>query len=164
MNISLHISGAGLAIEKKYEQGPEGGFANRAYLCPAGKLTIGYGHVIVSAGDYMRTAEINEDTACTLLANDNLVAENAVKRYVTVALNQYEFDALTALTFNIGEGNFATSTLVKKLNAGDKRGAADEFLVWDKFHDPHTNLLRVAPGLAARRAEERTLFLEEDNA
>ena len=161
MNDSLHIADAGLGIEKKYEQGPHGGFASKMYHCPAGKPTIGWGHVILSTGDYMVTATIDETTADKLLVQDNLVAENTTKRDVKVTLSQQEFDALVCLIFNIGESNFSTSTLLKKLNTGDRYGAADEFLVWDKYHDPDNGILRVAPGLAARRAEERALFLSK---
>ncbi len=51
---------------------------------------------------------------------------------VAVPLTQNQFDALVSLIYNIGEGNFASSTLLKMLNAGNYRGAADQFLVWDK--------------------------------
>jgi lysozyme len=159
MNNSLHISDAGLAIEKKYSQGPDGGFAKKVYYRPGGDLIIGYGHVIVSSGDYMRTAEIDEATACALLARDNAVAESAVKRGVTVKLCQCEFDALTAFAFHIGGKKFAASTVLKKLNSGDKLGAANGFLAWGKYQAQNTSALHGTSEWASRCTEVRALFL-----
>lgn len=174
MNDTLHISQTGLAIEKRYEKGPSAisphGFATKMYLCDAGKPTIGWGHVITAAGDYMHTVEIDEVTADRLLAQDNERFEVGIKRLVKVELTQNEFDALVSLTLNIGlgkadgvPGDFADSTLLRKLNAGDKRGAADEFFKWNKYRDPKCGCLKVAAGLAARRADERALFLGAKN-
>jgi lysozyme len=165
LNDHLHISESGLAIEREYEKGPPNisphGFATKKYLCDAGKPTIGWGHVITSTGDYMHTCTIDETTADKLLAQDNLVWERCIKRLVKVELTQNEFDALCCLLHNIGEPNFANSTLLKKLNANDKCGAADEFPKWNKFSNPKTNQLEVAAGLVRRRAQERALFLGE---
>jgi lysozyme len=170
LNDSLYISEAGLALEKKYEKGPPAispqGFATRAYKCDAGHWTTGWGHRITAAGDYMLSAAIDAVTADKLLALDNLRFELGIKQLVTVALTQNEFDALVSLTLNIGlgkadgvPGDFADSTLLRKLNAGDKRGAADEFLKWNKYRDPKCGCLKVAAGLKARREDERALFL-----
>jgi hypothetical protein len=60
---------------------------------------------------------------------------------------------MVSLCFNIGPGAFAGSTLVKRFNAGDEPGAADAFLMWRKAGG------KVLPGLEARRAAERKLFL-----
>ncbi|WP_076593988.1 lysozyme [Herminiimonas arsenitoxidans] len=174
MNDHLRISPAGLAVEKRYEKGPPKispqGFAKRKYLCDAGKPTIGWGHVILSTGDYMHNVEIDEITADKLLAQDNLRFENGIKRLVKVELTQNEFDALVSLTLNIGlgkadgvPGDFADSTLLRKLNAGDKKGAANEFPRWNKYRDPSCGCLKVARGLVARREDERALFLGVKN-
>ncbi|TCS38506.1 lysozyme [Paucimonas lemoignei] len=162
MNDQLHISEAGLAIEKKYEKGPPAisprGFATRMYFCDAGKPTIGWGHVIKSKTDRLMTCTINEAEADQLLRQDNLDSENAIKRLVKVELKQCEFDALCSLVLNIGATNFANSTLLRKLNASDRRGAADEFPRWNKYRDPKCGCLRVAKGLELRREDERALF------
>jgi lysozyme len=174
LNDHLHISEAGLAIEKKYEKGPPAispkGFATKAYKCDAGHWTIGWGHRIKSAGDYMLMAVIDEVTADKLLSQDNVDAENAIKRLVEVELKQCEFDALCSLVLNIGAGkadgvpgDFADSTLLRKLNAGDKRGAAAEILKWNKYRDPKCGCLRVAKGLDLRREDEYALFLGAKN-
>jgi lysozyme len=174
LNETLHISPAGLAIEKRYEKGPPEisphGFACKAYKCIAGYWTNGWGHRIMAAGDYMLTTTIDEATAEKLLRSDNWSAENSIKRLVKVELTQNEFDALVSLVLNIGAGkadgvpgDFADSTLLRKLNAGDKRGAADEFLKWNKYRDPKCGCLKVAQGLVLRREDERALFLGVKN-
>lgn len=173
MNETLHTSAAGLALQKRYEKGPPAtspaGFAPKMYLCPAGKPTIGWGHVITKSDKYLLDATIDEHGAEVLLRDDNAAFENGIKRLVKVALIQCEFDALVVLTMNIGlgkadgiAGDFADSTLLKKLNTGDKRGAADEILKWNKFRDPKCGCLRVSKGLTKRRADERALFLGAD--
>lgn len=77
--------------------------------------------------------------------------EAIVSRVVTVDLNQNEYDALVSFNYNVGK--LPSSTLLKKLNKGDRAGAAKEFLVWDKFGG------KSSPGLASRRASEMGLFL-----
>jgi len=91
-------------------------------------------------------------------AHDYLVAslhqyEKAVNEAVTVPLEQNEFDALVSLCFNIGAANLKHSTVVKKLNAGDREGAAHAFLMWDKANH------HVLAGLHRRREDESHLFL-----
>lgn len=116
-----------------------------------GTLTIGWGHtkgVVVGQ-------TITEDEAERLLAEDTNDAVEAVERYVTVPLNPYEKAALVSLVFNIGAGNFRKSTLLKKLNAGDRIGAAGEFAKWRKSKG------KVLRGLIRRRELERELFLRQ---
>jgi lysozyme len=174
MNDNLHISPAGLALQKRYERGPAAtspnGFAPRMYVCPAGKPTIGWGHVITQFDAYLRNQVIDEATADRILTQDNLQREVELKRLVKVPLTQNEFDALLCLVLNIGvgkadgvAGDFADSTLLRKLNANDKRGAADEFPKWDKYRDPTCGCLKVSEGLHRRRLDERALFLGAAN-
>lgn len=117
--------------------------------------TIGVGHTSaagapkVSKGMTITEAECDE-----ILSRDLATFEKAVSRLVTVPLNQNQFDALVSFTFNVGAGNLGKSTLLKKLNAGDYRGAADQFAVWNKAAG------KVMSGLTRRRAEERALFLK----
>lgn len=79
-----------------------------------------------------------------LLADADRHAQ-AVKRCAPVPMYQYEFDAYTSLTYNIGESAFCRSTLAKKLNAGDYAGACREILRWDKFKG------KTLSGLTKRR-------------
>ena len=118
----------------------------KAYVCPAGVLTIGYGHTRgVKPGE-----EINELQAEIYLKEDVEACEIQLN-YLTLPINQHQFDALCSFIFNLGIGNFMQSTLLKKLKAGDKT-AADEILRWDKSGG------KVLPGLTARRKAEYDLF------
>ena len=98
--------------------------------------------------------KINKKIAQQYFEEDTNWAVNAVNNLVKVGLNQNQFDALVSLVFNIGETNFRNSTLLRKLNAGDYEGAADEFPRW-KYQNK-----KVLRGLVRRRAEEMELFLE----
>ena len=140
------ISQAGINLIKKYE-----GFRADSYKCPAGKDTIGYGHLIRDGENYTK---ITEQEGEELLRTDVDFAEKAVKRYVKVNLNQNQYDALVNFVYNLGEGNFSRSTLLKKLNASDYDGAGDEILRWNKANG------KVLNGLVKRRTEERELFLK----
>jgi lysozyme len=88
-----------------------------------------------------------------LLALDILRFQNGVLKLVTYPINGNQFDALVDFSFNLGLGNLGSSTLLKKLNAGDVKGASEEFLRWDKAGG------KVLAGLTRRRKAERDLFL-----
>lgn len=137
------LGAAGLALIKRFE-----GFAAKAYLCPAGVWTIGYGHTKgVKAGDTCTEAEAEQ-----FLRDDAGSAERPVKSLVRVPLNQNQFDALVSFTFNLGGGNLASSTLLRKLNSADYIGAALEFPRWNKAGG------KVLQGLVRRRKAEADLF------
>ncbi|QTD45487.1 glycoside hydrolase family protein [Ottowia testudinis] len=140
----MKLSQDGLNMVKKYE-----GLFTKAYVCPAGVLTIGYGHTGAGVKPGQR---ITEAQAEQLLRQDMGKFEAAVQRQVKVPLTQGQFDALTSFTFNCGEGALKNSTLLKKLNAGDYAGAQAEFHKWNKGGG------RVLPGLVKRRAEEAQMF------
>ena len=126
----------------------EGIYLN-CYRDPVGIPTIGIGHVGCTMGQ-----QITIDRAYELLRQDAKIAENAVWSSVTYPFNDFMEDAMISIAFNIGANGFATSTLVKKLNAGDVQGAANEFLRW-KYAGG-----RVLAGLLRRRQAERVLFLQ----
>lgn len=121
-----------------------------SYRDQGGILTIGVGHT---------GPDVREDQVCTYdqamewLAKDIENAENVVNKYAPSGLAQWEFDALVSLAFNIGWGNFQHSTVLAKLNAGDKQGAADSFKMWNKAGG------QISNGLVKRRAVERSMFL-----
>ena len=126
-----------------------------SYKCPAGVWTIGIGSTRYADGSAVKQGQtlLNKQTALDLLANTIAPFEHAVNA-VGVALNQNQFDALVSLCYNIGAGNFASSTLVKLLKSGaDKTEIADQFLRWDKANG------KPLVGLTYRRMIERTLFL-----
>lgn len=144
---------------KPFEAGPHGGFARVAYFCPAGKQTVGWGHVI--RGNERIQTPLSEADAEALLHRDLMQAYEAVLNRVEVPLTDAMLAALTSFTFNLGANALAASTLLKKLNAGDYRGAADELPRWNKARDPKTGQVRPLAGLTRRRKAERTLFLRE---
>lgn len=115
-----------------------------------GTLTIGYGH---TGPDVFAGKTITEDEADALLRKDTATAETAVDRRVKVTLNPYQKAALVSFTFNLGEGNLNRSTLLRKLNAGDYLGAANEFPRW-RFSKG-----QELKGLVRRREAERAMFL-----
>jgi lysozyme len=125
-----------------------------AYRDSVNVLTIGIGHTSaagppkVTAGMKITAAESDE-----ILSRDLAKFEAAVNKAVKIDLSQNEFDALVSLAFNIGGGAFAKSTLVRKLNAGDRAGAAAAFLSWNKAGG------KTLPGLTTRRKAEWAQFL-----
>ncbi|MDS9989505.1 lysozyme, partial [Xylella fastidiosa] len=126
-----------------------------SYTCPGGVLTIGYGETGNHVVPGLRLT--NEQEADAMLrARLAKEFEPAVRRYVRVPLKQHQFDALVSLSFNIGAGAFHRSTLLRKLNAGDVAGAAQQFHVWKWAGG------RVQSGLIIRRATERALFEGSD--
>lgn len=118
-----------------------------------GKPAIGYGINLTEAQAAQYAGRtITEAEATEMLRNHLKSVEDFVNRTVTHPLTQNQFDAVCSLVYNIGVGNFRSSTLLKKLNAGDVTGAADEFAKWNQAGG------RVLAGLVARRGQERALF------
>jgi len=138
------INDRGRAIVKEAE-----GLSLSAYRCPAGVLTIGYGHT-----EGVRERDrITLHQAEVLLEYDLSEAEAAVTKLAPKATGP-QFSACVSLAFNIGIGRFEKSTLLKELNAGRIQNAAAEFMKWTHAAG------KVMPGLVKRRAAERALFLE----
>lgn len=143
-----------------------------AYLCPAGVWTIGWGHALVDGGAQLKGPEnkararqlypggITREQAETLLRADLIPRAASVSSLVKVAVSDRQFGALIALVFNIGAANLGASTLLRKLNAGDAAGAADQFLAWDKARV--NGVLQPLAGLTRRRKAERAMFLGQD--
>ena len=141
----MKTSNVGIELIKKYE-----GCVLKAYKCPSGVWTIGYGHTNgVKSG-----MQITKAQALDYLKQDLSIYEKAVTKYVKVPLNQNQFDALVSFSFNCGAGALKTSTLLQKLNSSNYNGAANEFLKWNKSNG------KVLNGLVRRREEEKELFLK----
>ena len=134
----------GLELIKEFE-----GLRLKAYLCSAKVWTIGYGHTKgVKKGD-----TCTQEEADAFLVADVKWVLTAVERTVKVPLTSGQRAAVNSFIFNCGAGAFRTSTLLRKLNAGDYKGAADEFPRWNKAGG------KVIKGLVRRRAAERKVFL-----
>jgi lysozyme len=127
------------------------GLALKAYRCPAGVLTIGYGH---TGSDVYEGQEITKDEALDLLADDLRKHFDAIKRMITVEVTENQCVALLSFAFNVGATNFQRSSVRKNLNRGAPLQAAESFLLWNRAGG------KVLPGLTRRRNAERRLFLK----
>lgn len=135
---------AGLSIIKRFE-----GLRLKAYKCPAGIWTIGYG----STGKHVHEGMvITEEQADKLLRSDVRTAESAVTRGVNVDLNENEFSALTSFVFNIGGNAFWRSNMRALINRNDMKSASLEFARWNRSKGT------VLAGLIERRKAEAALF------
>lgn len=158
-NKSLKTNAEGLKLVRKSE-----GFYSKPYIDPVGIPTIGYGTIQYPDGRRvtMKDAPITEKQAEEYLAFEAKEKEDAVKKLVKVPLNENQFSALVSFSYNVGTGALGDSTLLKKLNAGDYDGAANEFGRWNKgtVKNPKTgqNEKVELKGLTTRRAAERKLF------
>jgi lysozyme len=139
----MKTSDNGIELIKRFE-----GLRLKAYLCPAGKPTIGYGHTEgVKPGQ-----TITEEEAEQLLREDLIVVENEINKH-NLDINQNQFDALASFVYNVGVGNFRTSTLLKKIKADpNDKTIANEFKRW-----VYSNGKKL-PGLVKRREEEAKLY------
>lgn len=143
-----HVSPAGLALIKGFES-----FSARQYICPAGRPTIGYGHVVRASDNFPRT--ISPAQAEALLQAD-LAPIEIYLNAIFPGLTQSQFDALASFCFNVGLGAFEGSRLFKCLKARDFAGAAAQFPRW--VHSGGNVLL----GLVRRREAEHSLFLTSE--
>lgn len=148
-SIALVIGAIGGALIQSSE-----GKVNRAYRDPVGIWTICYGHT----GPEVVPGLVWSDAKCEQVFLQDVAKHQAVlvgpRSCVGASLQPRtnRLDAVTSLTFNIGNDRLCKSTLARKLRAGDYAGAAREFPKW-KYADG-----RVLPGLVTRRAKEQALF------
>ncbi|QCO05435.1 lysozyme [Azospirillum argentinense] len=145
--IPREIHDDALALVRHFE-----GLYLKAYLCPAGVPTIGYGH---TAGVRMGQT-INGLQAEVFLRADMADAAAQVDRLVTVPLTDQQRGALASFVFNLGAGALRDSTLLRLLNQRDYAGAAKEFPKW-VYATVNGKKVQL-DGLKKRRAAERELF------
>lgn len=138
----MKISNNCVSLVKQFE-----GFEAKAYKCPAGVWTIGYGHTLnVRPNDV-----VTEPKASTLLEEELQDYAAKVAKIVPNA-SQNQFDALVSFAYNVGTGALSGSTLLKKHNAGEYLEAQEQFLKWDKAAG------KVLAGLVKRRNHEAALY------
>ncbi len=143
----MKTSEQGKSLIKKFE-----GCELKAYQCSANVWTIGYGH----------TQGIKEGDSCTQEDADRMLAEDLeefegyVQEAVKVPLEQHEFDALVAWTYNLGPSNLRSSTMLKRLNDSQFDQVPSEMQRWNKAGG------KVLDGLIRRREAESLLFTNED--
>ena len=145
----MQISENGLSMIRQWE-----GCELAAYQDGGGVWTIGYGTTRYDEGEPVEEGDTcTQEQASSWLADDAVsIAQDPVNSLARVALSQNQFDALCDFTYNLGQGNLASSTLLSKLNAGDYAGAQAQFPAW--------NLVAGQPsqGLTNRRNAEANLF------
>lgn len=121
----------------------------KAYKDTKGIWTIGVGHTAAAGEPRPRAGmTITAAESDAILERDLANVEKAVNAAIKVPMTQNQFDAMVSLAFNIGNGGFAKSTVVKRLNAGDVAGAGEAFLLWNKPKE-----------IIGRRKQERAQFL-----
>jgi lysozyme len=162
------VCSAAVELVRKYEGIPDGDPATvniDPYLDPVNIWTIGWGHAIRYGGRFLKGAAdrpvvkslypagITLDQAQLMLQGDLVDSGRDVLSVLAVPVTDNQFGALASFTFNLGLGNLQSSTLLKKLNARDYTGAAEEFPRWVKADG------KVLAGLVKRRSAERELFL-----
>ena len=140
----MRIGSDGLNLIKQFE-----GLSLKAYKCPAGVWTIGYG----STKGVKQGMVITERQAVERLKQDVRVAEVALNK-LGVNFAQNQFDALCSFIFNLGAGAFATSTLKKRILAqADDEAICAEIVKW------HNAGGKPLTGLKRRRVAEANLFI-----
>ncbi|VVT52211.1 Phage-related lysozyme (muraminidase) [Kosakonia radicincitans] len=145
----MQISNKGITLIKQFE-----GLRLDAYQDSVGVWTIGYGWTQpVDGKPITKGMVIKSETAERLLKTGLVSYESDVSKLVKVKLTQGQFDALVSFAYNLGTRALSTSTLLKKLNAGDYDGAADEFPRWNKAAG------KELAGLTRRREAEFALFM-----
>ncbi len=126
------------------------GKRNRAYKDTRGLWTIGVGHLIKPNEQHLINAVLTDAQVEDLFKSDLKWCDDAITSSVRVSLTQNQYDALTSLCYNIGDTNFKRSSLVRVLNTGDYKTAAQHFMDW------------VTPSvLIPRRKQEKALFLQD---
>ncbi|WP_026098031.1 glycoside hydrolase family protein [Baaleninema simplex] len=128
-----------------------------AYTCPAGVWTIGYGTTVYPDGRKVSQGDtISQQQADAFLLDECRDKAKTISELVRVPLTQNQFDAIVSFVYNIGEGAFEESTLLRKLNDRDYEGAAAEFKRWNKITQNGQKV--VCDGLVNRRKKEEALF------
>ena len=142
-------SNKGIDLIKRFE-----GCKLNAYLCPAKIPTIGYGNTFYEDGTPVKIGDtITQERATELLKNLLVKFESYVNKYVKSTITQEQYDALVSFCYNIGAGNLAKSTLLKKVNLNPKDATIrDEFMKWNKAGG------KELLGLTRRRKAEADLY------
>lgn len=143
------LSDNGMKLLEQFE-----GLRLESYLDSAGIYTIGFGTIKYPDGSKVKKGDkITKSQAKEYKLHDLKEFESTVNTSVKAPITQNQYDALVSLSYNIGSGAFKNSTLLKKLNASDYKGAAEQFLVWNKVNS------KKVQGLVNRRETEKKLFL-----
>lgn len=157
---TMDLGAPGLDLIKRWEGEPgTRSFSPRVYNDVAGLPTVGYGHKLTAAELANQSFKdgIDEATATRLLRADVATAVGAVNRHVSVALTPQQFDALVSFVYNVGSGNFQSSTALRTVNARDWAAVPAALAMFNKVRQ--NGQLVPSNGLTARRAAEAAMFL-----
>ena len=143
----MKTSPKGIALIKEFE-----GLRLKAYKCPGGVWTIGYGHT-----DGVRPGMAISERQAEDFLKAELIAFEKYLNDLRLAINQNQFDALISFIYNVGTGNFSSSTMLRKVKTNPlDNSIMDEFLRWVYSKG------RVLPGLQRRRLAEMKLYFSND--
>ena len=143
----MKTSSKGIALIKEFE-----GLRLKAYKCPGGVWTIGYGHTAGVKSGMVITERYAEE-----YLKADLIAFEKYLNGLGLAINQNQFDALISFIYNVGTGNFSSSTLLRKVRVNPlDNSIMDEYLKWVYSKG------RVLPGLQRRRLAEMKLYFSND--
>jgi lysozyme len=161
-----------LQIIKNYESLHDGdlkAIGLQPKMCPAGVWTIGWGRAIIdpATGKFLRGPQgkaralelypaLTVKEADAMLLEDYTMRELAVNELLKRKAEPHELGAMVSLAYNIGLANFRNSSVLRYFNSGQKKAAADAFLLWNKAGG------KVLTGLSCRRHSERYLFLHNE--
>lgn len=144
----MQMTEEGLALIRQFE-----GFRGEAYRCPSGEWTIGYGHTSAAGPPEVKPGmKMSEAEAQAVLARDAEVFARAVRRALTREVSPEQFSALVSFAFNVGEGAFRRSSVLKAVNEGRFDDVPERLMLWVKADG------RRLEGLARRRRAEARLF------
>jgi lysozyme len=143
----MNISDAGLTLIKSFES-----FQADAYLDAVGIPTIGYGTTKIDGQPVKLGMTCTMQEATGWLKSDLSKFEDFIQDKVNVPLTQNQFDALCSLVYNIGPGNFQSSSCLLALNQKQYKTAQARFLLWNKAKG------KVLKGLSRRRVAEAAMF------
>lgn len=150
---NLRVNQKGLALIKEFE-----GFRSKAYRCPAGVWTVGYGHTSAAGEPKVGPLTVvTREEGEAILRRDLGTFERAVAEAVRVTVTCNQFSALVSFCYNVGPGAFRSSSVLKAVNAKQWNEVPRRLALWNKAGG------KVLPGLVRRRAAEAALFLERDH-
>lgn len=151
-NLAWAIPLAAVELIADYE-----GLRLKAYRCPAGVMTCGWGETAdVSAGMVWTKAQADERLCGAVQARSKAVLD-----LCTHQPTDYELGAMVSLAYNIGNAAFARSSVLKAHNRGDRDSASRAFGLWNQA--TVNGVKQVLPGLTARRAAEAALYLRPED-
>lgn len=152
----MNISDKGLAIIENFE-----GFVSCPYKDQVGISTIGIGTTFYENGTPVKMTDtcITHDRAIELLKHYLIGTQSLISSLVTQTLNQNQFDSICSFIYNVGDGAFKGSTLLKRINKDpNDKSIALAFEMWNKGKVNGKSV--VIKDLDRRRREESELYFQ----